>query len=238
MENTVLQLDGHHIDKITEIERFKDLSLKLTHIIKSQDINLITDLTRCADRLFEIPNNTLQVINNHLAQNIHVIESSLFGGKIGNKQIVKNILGFMKYTAPSDFIDKVTEEDIVEIYNLENIQVFRNLKFYETTTYSLSDLLLYDWPELYTRPAKMTEKLLAIVGDVIRHPSNELVQEMSFVPVHYLKEIRANPVQLCEVRFKYISPILDYAGERAGFIVSCTAKSMRGTLEPRELTFI
>ena len=165
-------------------------------------------------------------------------EASVGNPKVSNKDMTKNILSFLKFTAPEDFLNSITEKDIVEIYDNEGIQVFRNLKFYETTTYSLSDLLTHEWHELYYRSSKITEKLMGFAKQIFENPSNEIVYEMNDVPVHLIKEIKASPIQLCEIRFKKIAPVIDRAGNKAGLIVNCQAKSLLSDLSHEGIDFI
>src|SRR6202453_223735 len=43
----------------------------------------------------------------------------------------------LKLSAPESFFNTVASDDVVEIYDLSHRQIFRNLRFYELTQYSL-----------------------------------------------------------------------------------------------------
>ncbi len=234
MENTNISRLAVSSTTPTEIEKFNILKSEL---VKLMQFNGVTCKSKDID-LSSLDSTVLKTANKNLMDQIRGLQCAMSEQYISNRNLITNILKNMYLRAPDPFVNSIEEDDLIEVYNLENIQVFRNLKFYETTTYSLEDLLLYDWPELYSRPKKMTQQLLDLVASVISQPDTEFTKEMSDIPAHYLKEIKATPMQISEVRFRYISPITDLAGNKAGFIVSCKARSMKGEIEPAELDFI
>ncbi|HWU44755.1 MAG TPA: hypothetical protein VN132_14990, partial [Bdellovibrio sp.] len=59
----------------------------------------------------------------------------------------------------SDLFSHLTNEHIVEIYSAENVQLFRNFKFFEFCSYSLEELLTIEWWGLFERDAQITQKI-------------------------------------------------------------------------------
>ena len=45
----------------------------------------------------------------------------------------------------------ITNENIVEVYNLDHVQLFRSINFFDLCNYSLLDLLARQWFELFER---------------------------------------------------------------------------------------
>ncbi len=237
MENTVLSFNNTCEPSV--VSQFSKLTNDLAQIIISQNINVSPCTPKSLEYLATLDLEKIKIQNSKLIQHIAALENATsFKDKTDNKSIIKNVLDFMKFTAPADFIDKIKEDDIVEIYNLEGIQIFRNLKFYETTTYGLTDLLTHEWFELYYRSSKITEKLMMYAEQVFENPSNDIVYEMDEVPVHMIKEIKADPIQLCEIKFKNIAPVINYLGQKTGLIVNCEAKSMLSIMDQAGIDFI
>src|SRR5690606_14370708 len=164
----------------SEIEKFKILKNEFIKLMAQNGVSYKNEGS--SFDLHTICSDTLQLANKNLLEQIQGLQCAMSERFVSNRNLIVNILKNMHLRAPQSFVDKIDEDDLIEIYNLENIQIFRNLKFYETTTYSLEDLLLYDWPELYSRPKRMTEQLLNLVESVIRQDDTELTKEMSNIP--------------------------------------------------------
>jgi hypothetical protein len=152
-----------------------------------------------------------------------------------NNEFVKYALKLMELKAPEVFFDHVAADDIVEIYNTQGIQVFRNIRFFEVTSYSLADLLVFEWYNLYDRPKVVIEKIFERVDTILKNEHELLPMD---IPTHLLKEIKAQPIQVSDVTFKNISPLFSYSGEKAGFILHCQANSLRDYVNEDSLSFI
>lgn len=83
------------------------------------------------------------------------------------KNVLKYFLKRMDYHLSDIFINQIDESDLVEIYNIKNIQVFRTLNFFEMTSYSLSELLFNDWNNLYLRPQKVLNEIEKILTKLL-----------------------------------------------------------------------
>ncbi|WP_374033400.1 hypothetical protein ACES2I_11460 [Bdellovibrio bacteriovorus] len=62
----------------------------------------------------------------------------------------------------SDFFLTVKPEDCVEIYTDEGFQIFRNLRFFELSSYSVEELYCVEWWKLFGRDPQVTEKLFSM----------------------------------------------------------------------------
>ena len=236
MENTVLSFS--ETEKTQEISNFSTLIETVAKLGALQNINIKTLSESAPEKLALTPLESLRQRNLDLRKYVTILQETTLGRDLSNKAITKNVLDFMKLSTSEDMLNTITEEDIVEIYSPECIQIFRNFKFYETTTYSLSDLLLYDWSELYYRPSQVFQKIQVHIDKVLKTDHDDLVSDMADVPTHIIKEIKANPIQLCEIRFKKIAPVTDRAGRRAGLIVTCQAQSLLSSISHQGIDFI
>jgi hypothetical protein len=85
-----------------------------------------------------------------------MVESPIYEKMTRNREL--NILSrYLKRmslkVARSEVMDLIDEEDVVEIYTIEGIQIFRSWSCFRVCSYSLADLLIYDWATLYDRPS-------------------------------------------------------------------------------------
>lgn len=73
-------------------------------------------------------------------------------GDLNNPRVMLwHALQVLELTFPSDLFNYVSDEKIVEIYDRENIQIFRNLRFFDFTSYTLEDLFCRPWVDLFSR---------------------------------------------------------------------------------------
>lgn len=131
----------------------------------------------------------------------------------------------LKVAVNKDFFEKLDKEDLIEVFDSKNIQVFRNLRFFDITNYSLLDLLTYSWDVLYQREEIITRMLIKVVDQLQR---GQICQAIPVtIPPHTLKEVMAAEVQTQLVTLKYLAPTKNLVtGDPAGFVVSSTVLPM------------
>lgn len=69
----------------------------------------------------------------------------------------------LQLVPPADILDHVHDEDIVEIYFLDEIQAFRNFRFLELTSYTIEEMLCRPWYRNTGRGIKPQMQLMAMV---------------------------------------------------------------------------
>lgn len=77
-----------------------------------------------------------------------------------SKKLTWACLQLLKLRPCHDVLEKIQENDVVEIYNTDHIQIFRNLRFFELCSYSIFDVLVYEWTTLYERNATIQAAIL------------------------------------------------------------------------------
>lgn len=168
--------------------------------------------------------------------------SELCSSAIKSGVVLKDTVGFIKYAlkylgkhVAEEFYATIGESDIVEIYSEDHIQIFRNISFFKITDYSIAELISYEWEDLYYRSSAITKKMYSLIEDTLA--SDVKLLNMDIEP-HFIKEIRADTVQLCEVKFRYIAPIYTNEGEQSGYTMTCYAESKTDQVESDKLDFI
>jgi hypothetical protein len=105
----------------------------------------------------------------------------------------------------SRFLETIEQGDIIEIYNSEGIQIYRNFEFFDKCSYSLLDLLSHEWNVLYERSQTMTDAILSRVYQVIQ---NSTGTEGFGIEDHTLREKFHPTGKIFRMRLKYISPLV------------------------------
>jgi hypothetical protein len=119
-------------------------------------------------------------------------------------------------TLNDDVFNAVSENDVIEVYNLQGIQLYRNMMFFKVCSYSLLDLSINSWDQLYDKPStvvdatmKVIERLFTSGTQPIPYNIGTYLQKEKF---HYAKQLKT-----LKVEPKYIVPLVDFhSGQPAG----------------------
>ena len=100
----------------------------------------------------------------------------------------------------SDLFSHIQNEDIIEIYSKEHVQLFRNFNFFDCCSYTLEELNTYEWWSLFEREEAVTQKIIDACNLVFNgEVDGTFVPD---VPVHQLREARSAErlTMNCEIR--------------------------------------
>lgn len=150
------------------------------------------------------------------------------------RYLVEKAMSFYNLGLRDDFWKTVEPHDIIEIYNDEGIQVFRTFNFFNTSGYSLTDLLINEWYVLWERPKFVLQEIFKY-SEGILSGTMKGVTKMT-VPEHIVKEIYSGNEEMLDftprsllVQFGDICPLYnskDSSEERVrGIIVSSTCRT-------------
>ncbi|MEK2690833.1 hypothetical protein [Bdellovibrio sp. GT3] len=104
-----------------------------------------------------------------------------------------------------DFFSFLTQDDIVEIYSKDQIQLFRNFTFFDFCSYTLEELYTFEWWNLFQREEKHTQMILDEVAKVI---SGEIQSTYEpGLPAHELREIRSAERYSMTMSLRCLAPV-------------------------------
>src|SRR5665213_1589155 len=106
----------------------------------------------------------------------------------GHKDLLWKYLAYKRYVPTSDILDLIEDEDMIEIYNMENYQIFRNLNYFSVTSMSVEDLVSVNWKREFKRSSKIT---LSLVELVLRFATGffRSTYDCAKIPVHHVQEL-------------------------------------------------
>lgn len=140
-----------------------------------------------------------------------------------SSKFIRRALRHWSLTISSDAIDKIHKDDSVEVYTNQNLQIFRNLRFFELCSYSLEEIYTLEWWKLYQREEWITQQLFAQSIEVVK---GKVAGAFKFnVPGHVLAEINS-----IEKRTFWVEPGVGCAlfkdGETKAFLFATAARRL------------
>jgi hypothetical protein len=137
-----------------------------------------------------------------------------------DREFLKLSMRALGLSFPKDFTEKLSSDDLVEGYDQDRFQIFRNMKFMETSSYSLLEIQSYEWPRLFERSDAITQSLIHYCDDVLWKNNATIALH---IPEHVICEIRTKQAQACSVRFRHMAPVFFGPNRPFGLLVSCRA---------------
>lgn len=129
-----------------------------------------------------------------------------------------------------DLFNKISDGDVIEIYNKDFIQTFRNLRFFEISSYSIAEIFFYEWRHLYYRDNEVTQQIAARAIEVFTGQS-EGTQDVSSIPEHYLIEEFSEGKNKMLMQEKFFSPLFDSHGEIQALVATSTVDVVASGVE-------
>ena len=133
--------------------------------------------------------------------------------------------------------DTLNPGDVIEIYNTDLIQVFRNFEFFDVCSYTLLDLLSNEFYELYERGQLINQGLFNAISTLNSRPFNLEPIDLMDLPQHLLQEKFSTDQLRSMVRFKAMYPVYTWPQNFFGYLVVQQGEVL-AELPPEVLSFI
>lgn len=121
----------------------------------------------------------------------------------------------------SDLFKKIAPNDVVEIYDLNFIQVFRNTRFMELCSYTLEEVFTHEFPQLFLRPDEITSILVSHCQEIFQGKIKSTIP--THVPDHTLTEIWSKKKREFSIKQGIISPLFDKSGRSVAIVATLQA---------------
>ena len=123
----------------------------------------------------------------------------------------------------SEFFKTLDRSDIIELYDVDHIQIFRSFNFFRICNYSLDEVLAYEWFELYEREELVTHQILAELEAFAK--SNASIGKWK-VREHLMRERFTDAHAVNMTHFKAYARVYSGPEQLAGFITTIRAKPL------------
>ncbi len=139
---------------------------------------------------------------------VETINSMLKAGEMpsNSKKFLWRALQSLGLVPLDNLFAQIADDDIIEVYSSEGIQIFRSFSFLESISYTIEDLIVYPWHDLFIREAKITELLI----DQAVRLFNREIQETRPNEINYdhiIVEANSIEKKTLNSRFGIVSPI-------------------------------
>lgn len=142
--------------------------------------------------------------------------------------LVMKMIKKLGLTSRAEILDKIKADSIVEIYTPDNIQIFRNLRFFEICSYTLEDIMCREWWKLYWREDVFTREIFLCASRMFNGEINTTISPP--IPRHVLKEKESMFQIGVEMQIDYLSPL--YQDGRTQALVSIQSGQIFESLAP------
>jgi hypothetical protein len=110
----------------------------------------------------------------------------------------------------------LNSEDVIEIYTLDSIQIFRTFNFFHLVTYTLEEIFCRPWFELYQRDVFTNEANHKAVKYVLSGETRSPFYPN--IPVHDVYEKKEGGHSLTKIKHRFMAPAYNSDDARTGFI--------------------
>jgi hypothetical protein len=110
----------------------------------------------------------------------------------------------------------LNSEDVIEIYTLDSIQIFRTFNFFHLVTYTLEEIFCRPWFELYERDVFTNEANHKAVKFVLSGQTRSPF--FPNIPVHDVYEKKEGGHSTTKIKHRFMAPAYNSDEELTGFI--------------------
>lgn len=153
-----------------------------------------------------------EVVGHHLEDGADVADE---------KALLWRFVRRVGYTPTSDIFDLITDQDYIEVYDNEGLQIYRSLNYFDLVSFTIEDLVTLNWKTDFKRDRTVLLHLLEVT---LRLATGTLHKTYSCakVPTHNVQEMLGQKY-LHELGLKYISPLRS-GGKVVAFIATSKAR--------------
>jgi hypothetical protein len=116
----------------------------------------------------------------------------------------------------SDVFSNIRSGDTIEIYDKNHVQVFRSFNMFRCISYSLDELVTYDWPLLYEREAWIQDMMLKMGQRLVTEPNVGTI--LNPFPDHSVTERFSMKRRQAYCTSRLVSPLYDGNGKVSGYM--------------------
>lgn len=164
-------MDFQNVHKIGQsrrepLEQFRELAIEVCELLNNENVSFRPFRSKQVPWFANLPEQYKDFVLNKLKATLNIYRQTLASGDSlrESKTLLWKALKEYGLKGPSDLLEHIESNDqIVEIYDNSQIQVFCNLTFYDFCSYTLEELYCRPFPELFEREnPEATAKILEI----------------------------------------------------------------------------
>lgn len=123
---------------------------------------------------------------------------------------------------PSDLFNVLEDDDKIEIYDLNGVQIWRNFNVMRICSYTLEEIYSFSWEERYDRSPLDTKIAVEAVQHVLTNTDGKVYH--ANIKNHEVIERFSSKRYILDASHEYLSPLYGKAGSVSGFVVVSKVK--------------
>ena len=157
------------------------------------------------------------------------------------RELTEIALKHHRLRARSEFWDTFKQGEVIEVYGLNMIQLYRSLSFFQFCGYSLLDISVHEWYVLWDRPKRAIELLIRCAEKAL---STEVPVEAFDLPPHVIRESYQTGLteefhpRAYMVEFKHYGSLIGPDDRPAGFICTSLREFLAEGEDALEINFV
>jgi hypothetical protein len=219
-----------HLDSVEDAEArksFRDLSEELSEILRSHGIECSAYRSPELPAFSRLPSDGQQMATKELGRYVRLCRDIMAegGSLLSSRTFAWRAIREAGLIPPSDLFSKILDTDLVEIYDLNNIQKFRNFKFFEFCSYTIEDLYTRPWHELFVRlDETITSEIMNLLTGLITNRDKRVVK--TGIGTQIIEEVDSARRYVNELDVKHLAVLYDRQDRAAAFIGIESAKQL------------
>lgn len=220
---TVSHLETENRLCVEKFTLLKSKTLELQEILKSSGIHVEVSETPFK-KLVGKDSQFLDLILRNLDTRVEIIRSAITQdiSLDDNKGLFWVACRRFNLRPDNETIERIRDEDVMEIYNMDVVQTFSNFKFWNLCSYPIDQILTEEFYALFERPGTITEGIMSTFGKVLQ--SRKLSDYQ--LPDHIVKELYSTKNYQFKVQNNFLAPLFDRADGSVAAVIS-TLKAER-----------
>lgn len=217
-----------------EVYRFFNLTEKLKSLLEKVQIQ--TQTTQNNFSYFRLLNtNTQSQINQHFETYVTTLAAVMIEPEIEKdidleKKLVWRFLSYLKLTATDDLYAKLSNDDFIEIYNTDGVQIYRSFNFFSVCSYTIEEIICVPWFQLYQRKTEITKSYLELMGQ-LSTPEYQKSCIKVHLPQHDLIEIFSSKQYTVTIEPNFVTALLRIGSHQfAGALNTFKVKKLNMTM--------
>lgn len=199
--------------------KYFSLTSKLAELFKEKNVPIRSDASNMEPAFREaspeIQANFLKKIQFYYDLCVGAIQEDI--ELIEDKRFLWYAFKQLGMRPPSDLMNHIDPKDHIEVYDAQGVQVFANFEFCRLIAYSIEEIFLFSWDQLFGREQKYTDLIMAAFAKSVTVANGPFHPE---VPRHTCWELRLQSKRQAVVDMKMFCPIFDQSGRRAYMIAT------------------
>jgi hypothetical protein len=207
-------------ERCTEHE-FKKIAMEFCEALKVVGIQMLPFHTSFSLHFSKRSKKAQKKILAYLDINLEILNECILSGEnaFDNKVLLWRVFKRIGGAPQDDIFDKISDDDLVEVYFPDHTPLFRNLKFYREFSYTVDQALCQTWYQASSRDLIITFKVMKFALMFMRNAKKTVAWS---IPAHYVDEKGTSMLYRALVRLKFLSGVHS-GGELKAMI--CTSEA-------------